>query len=143
MVLNSPEVYYTMFGIQKLGAVAGAINYMLKGPEIAYVLDDSKPKIAFVSSGFMAEFARGYQMAQHKPVVIEVEQGVEHGTNIAAGVLSDILAKYPADEAFGSPSPGRPVHAAVLLGHHGASQGDTALQPEPVFRLQGYSQDSA
>src|SRR5208282_5868535 len=59
-----------------------------------------KPKIAFVSSGFMAEFARGYQMAQHKPVVIEVEQGVEHGTNIAAGVLSDILAKYPADEAL-------------------------------------------
>ncbi len=100
MVLNSPEVYYTMFGIQKLGAIAGAINYMLKGPEIAYVLDDSKPKIAFVSSGFMAEFARGYEMAQHKPIVIEVEQGVEHGTNIAAGVLSDILAKYPADEAF-------------------------------------------
>ena len=40
------------------------------------------------------------EIAQHKPVVIEVEQGVEHGTNIAAGVLSDILAKYPADEAF-------------------------------------------
>lgn len=100
MVLNSPEIYYTMFGIQKLGAIAGAINYMLKGPEIAYVLDDSQPKVAFVSSGFMAEFARGYEMAQHKPVVIEVEQGVEHGTNIAEGVLSDILKKYPVDEAF-------------------------------------------
>ena len=100
MVLNSPEIYYTMFGIQKLGAIAGAINYMLKGPEIAYVLDDSKPKVAFVSSGFMAEFARGYDLAQHKPIVIEVEQGINHGTNIAEGVLSDILAKYPADEAF-------------------------------------------
>ena len=59
MVLNSPEVYYTMFGTQKLGAIAGAINYMLKGPEIAYVLEDSKPKVAFVSSEFMAEFDRG------------------------------------------------------------------------------------
>jgi long-chain acyl-CoA synthetase len=43
MVLKSPEIYYTMFGIQKLGAVAGAINYMLKGPEIAYVLDITNP----------------------------------------------------------------------------------------------------
>ena len=32
MVLNSPEVHYTIFGAQKLGAIAGAINYMLKGP---------------------------------------------------------------------------------------------------------------
>lgn len=100
MVLNSPEIHYTMFGAQKLGAVAGAINYMLKAPEIAYVLDDSKPKVAFVSSGFMAEFAKGYEMAQHKPIIIEVEQGVEHGTQVAEGVLSEILAKYPADEAI-------------------------------------------
>jgi len=100
MVLNSPEVWYTMFGIQKLGAIAGAINYMLKGPEIAFVLDDSKPKVAFVSSGFMTEFALGYEIAQHKPIVIEVEQGDEHNTNIAEGVLSDIMAKYPSDEAF-------------------------------------------
>lgn len=100
MVLNSPEVYYTIFGIQKLGGIAGTINYMLKGPEIAYLLEDCKPKVVFVSSGFLAEFARGYEMSSHKPVVIEVEQGIEHGTNIAEGVLSDILRKYPADEAF-------------------------------------------
>ena len=100
MVLNSPEIYYTMLGAQKLGAIAGAINYMLKGPEIAYVLDDSKPKVAFVSSGFMTEFARGYEMAEHKPIVIELEQDFKHETNIRQGVLSDILAKYPADEAL-------------------------------------------
>jgi long-chain acyl-CoA synthetase len=40
MILNSPEIYYTMFGAQKLGAITGAVNYMLKGPEIAYVLED-------------------------------------------------------------------------------------------------------
>jgi long-chain acyl-CoA synthetase len=73
---------------------------MLKGPEIAYVLDDSKPKVAFVSSGFMAEFARGYEMAKHKPIVVEVEQGIEHGTNIAETTMKAIQETYPADEAF-------------------------------------------
>ncbi len=100
MVLNSPEVYYTMFGAQKIGAIAGAINYMLKGPEIAYVLDDSKPKVAFVSSEFMADFAKGYEMAKNKPIVVEVVTGVDHGCNISEQPLSDILAKYPADEAL-------------------------------------------
>ena len=75
MVLNSPEVYYTMFGAQKLGAIALAVNYMLKGPEIAYVLDDAKPKVSFVSSEFMADFAAGYKLAQHKPIVVEVVTG--------------------------------------------------------------------
>lgn len=100
MVLNSPETYYSMFGIQKLGAIAGAVNYMLKGPEIAYVLDDSKPKVAFVSSGFMKDFAKGYELANHKPIVVEVEQGVEHGTNIAETTMKAIQEKYPTDEAF-------------------------------------------
>ena len=100
MVLNSPEVYYTMFGAQKLGAIAGAVNYMLRGPEIAHVLNDSKPKVAFVSGEFLAEFAIGYQLANHKPVVVEVETGVSHGTDIISEKLSNIISKYPGDEAL-------------------------------------------
>jgi long-chain acyl-CoA synthetase len=95
MVLNSPEIYYTMFGVHKLGAIAGAINYMLKGPEIAYVLKDSKPKLAFVSSEYMEEFARGWKRSSHKPIVVEVVTGIEHGANIATGTLKEILDKYP------------------------------------------------
>lgn len=100
MVLNSPEVYYTMFGVQKLGAVAGGINYMLKGREIAHVLNDSKPKVAFVDSEFMKEFCDGYRMADHKPIVVEVVTGGEHGETIAQATLAEILKEYPADEAL-------------------------------------------
>ncbi|MBI4765351.1 MAG: AMP-binding protein [Deltaproteobacteria bacterium] len=100
MVLNSPEIYYTMFGVQKLGAVAGAINYMLKGPEIAYVLEDSKPKIAFVGSEYMAEFARGWELSRHKPVVVEVVTEIDHGETIAEETLETILDQYPADECL-------------------------------------------
>lgn len=100
MVKNSPEVCYTMFGAQKIGAIAGAINYALKGPEISYVLDDSKPKVCFVDSEFMKDFATGYAMASHKPIVVEVETGKGHGQNIAEQKLTDILTKYPTDEAL-------------------------------------------
>lgn len=100
MVLNSPEIYYTMFGAQKLGAIAGAINYMLKGPEIAYVLDDSKPKVAFVGSEFMQDFAAGYALAQHKPIVVEVVTDVKHDSQIAECKLEEILDRYPDTETL-------------------------------------------
>ncbi|MFZ5643845.1 MAG: class I adenylate-forming enzyme family protein [Bacillota bacterium] len=123
MVLNSPEVYYTMFGAQKLGAVAGGINYMLKGPEIAHVLDDSKPRVAFVSSEFMKDFAAGCKIASHKPVVVEVYTGIDHGINIAEQRLSDILAKYPADEALVPQFSGDPFLLLYSSGTTGRPKG--------------------
>lgn len=98
LIMNSPEVYYAMFGIQKLGAIAGSINFMLKGPEIAYLLDDSKPKIVFVGSEFMEEFAKGYASANHKPEVVEVVTSAEHNVQLHQVKLSSILEKYPDTE---------------------------------------------
>jgi len=100
MVSNSPEIYYIMFGAQKLGAIAGVINFALMGPEIAHVLDDSKPKIVFVGSEFMDVFFKGYQQAEHKPVVVEVTTETKHDITIAQQRLSDILDQYPDDEAL-------------------------------------------
>ncbi len=100
LIMNSPEVYYAMFGIQKLGAIAGSINFMLKGPEIAYLLEDSKPKMVFVGSEFMEEFAKGYELSRHKPEVIEVVTGTKHKVKIASVKLKDILEKYPDTETF-------------------------------------------
>ncbi|MBT4089285.1 MAG: AMP-binding protein [Deltaproteobacteria bacterium] len=100
MILNSPEVYDCMFGIQKIGAVAGLINFALKGPEIAYVLDDSKPSIVFVSSEFMTDFSKGYEIAEHKPIVVEVETTVEHSAKLAETTLAEIHNTYPTDEAL-------------------------------------------
>lgn len=123
MVLNSPEVYYTMFGTQKLGAVSGAVNYMLKGPEIAHMLDDSKPKVVFVSSEFMKEFAAGCQAASHKPIVIEVANAVDHGTDIAGRKLQDILTEYPADEALVPQNPDDPFLLLYSSGTTGKPKG--------------------
>ncbi|MCP4753774.1 MAG: AMP-binding protein [Proteobacteria bacterium] len=112
LILNSPEIYDCMFGAQKIGAVAGLINFALKGPEIAYVLDDSKPKVVFVGSEFMAEFLLGYRQAEHKPLVVEVVTDAADDAAVAADgaavraddaalaqtTLSAVLEDYPDDE---------------------------------------------
>jgi long-chain acyl-CoA synthetase len=100
MILNSPDIYYTMFGAQKLGATVGSINYMLKGPEIAYVLDDSKPKVAFVGSEYMAEFTRGWNLSKQKPIVVEVLTEADHKSDIAETTLQEIMDAYPASECL-------------------------------------------
>jgi len=101
MIKNSPQIYDTMFGAQKLGAVAGLINFASKGPEIAYVLDHAHPMVVFVGKTFMDDFLKGYKAAGHKPMVVEVgeaedddREGISHTT------LVDIMASYPNDEAI-------------------------------------------
>ena len=108
----SPEDFYILFGIQKLGAIAGAINFMLQGPEIAYLLDDSKPRIVFVGSDFMKPFAAGYEQAIHKPIVVEVVTEVDHAFKLAETTLSDILKNYSDEEAL---IPQKPEDPFLLL----------------------------
>lgn len=100
MILNSPEVYYAMFGAQKIGAIAGGVNYMLKPPEIAYVLNDSKPKVAFISSEYLADFTAGIDLADHKPIVVEVVTDGSPGAMAADRTIADILMHYPTNECL-------------------------------------------
>lgn len=123
MILNSPETYYAMFGAQKIGAVAGAINFALMGPEIAHVLNDSKPKVVFVGSEFMEPFSKGYDQAIHKPVVVEVKTEVKHNSEIAEQTLSDILNSYPADEALVPLKPDDPFLLLYSSGTTGLPKG--------------------
>lgn len=100
MLLNSPDIYYVMWGAQKLGAIALVMNYCLKAPEIAYVLNDSQPKAVFVGSECMTEFAKGWENAAAKPYVVEVAANAGRKAAIAQTQLAEIMAAYPPDECL-------------------------------------------
>ncbi|HOJ52203.1 MAG TPA: AMP-binding protein [Syntrophales bacterium] len=96
---------------------------MLKGPEIAYVLDDSKPKVVFVGSDYMTEFARGLGLARHKPFVVEVETEVLHEEKVAAMTLNDILENYPTQECLVEQDPDDPFMLLYSSGTTGLPKG--------------------
>lgn len=123
MIMNSPEIYDCMLGIQKIGAIAGSINFALKAPEIAYVLDDSKPGIVFVGSEFIADFAKAVEIASHKPMVIEIETEAEHRESLAVNTLAKIQEAYPADEALVSQNPEDPFLLLYSSGTTGRPKG--------------------
>jgi long-chain acyl-CoA synthetase len=123
MVINSPEIYYNMLGAQKLGCISGPVNFQMKAPEVAYILNDSKPKVVFVGSEYMEEFAKALAIADHKPVVVEVVTDVKHDVHIADITMDDIQAKYPADECLVPLSPDDPFMLLYSSGTTGKPKG--------------------
>ena len=55
---NCVEFAFAFFGIVKAGAIAVPINLRLAPPEIAFMLDDAKPRAVFVSGEHAADFER-------------------------------------------------------------------------------------
>ncbi len=123
MISNSPEVYSVMFGIQKIGAIAGAINFMLKGPEIAFLLEDAKPRMVFASSEFLPEMNRGIEQSRHKPPVVEVRNEAAGEEDSGLQQLSDILAQYSSGEALVPQKPSDPFLLLYSSGTTGQPKG--------------------
>lgn len=53
LLANTPEFLYVYFAAMKIGAVAGPINILLKGEEIAYILNNSEAKILVFDDDFL------------------------------------------------------------------------------------------
>ena len=50
---NSPEIIDLLFACARLGAIMVPLNWRLAGPEIAYILDDSEPKVVVTEPDFI------------------------------------------------------------------------------------------
>jgi long-chain acyl-CoA synthetase len=69
---NVPEFVFAYFGAMRMGVAAGPVNTGLKGPEIAYILDNSEAKVLFTEARFLDEVDRvrkGLRFLKHVVVV--------------------------------------------------------------------------
>ncbi len=140
MIMNSPQIYDAMFGAQKLGAIAGLINFASKGPEIAYTLDHAQPRVVFVGKEFMADFVLGYEAASHKPVVVEVDSDANPPAPIARTTLSEIFAQYPDDEVLVVQAPDDPTLMLYSSGTTGRPKGILISNANQLAICQSMSQ---
>jgi len=53
LALNEAEYYDLLFGLGKIGAIMVPINYRLAGPEVQYILSDSRPKVFIFSPEYV------------------------------------------------------------------------------------------
>jgi long-chain acyl-CoA synthetase len=77
---NVPEFIYSYFGAMRLGAVAGPVNTGLKGPEIAYILDNSAAKVLVTEQKYLDEVDRVRAGLKHLRHVIVVGTPAPEGT---------------------------------------------------------------
>jgi long-chain acyl-CoA synthetase len=60
---NIPQFLISYFGILKAGAVAVPMNVLLRAPEIAYQIEDSKALVLITWAGVLAEAVKGAEAA--------------------------------------------------------------------------------
>lgn len=73
MMVNSPEFFYTLLGTQKVGAMAVPISCWWQGEEVAFLVNDCRPKILVMD----AEYAP--IVSQIKDRIPSVEQIIING----------------------------------------------------------------
>jgi benzoate-CoA ligase family protein len=137
-VLDSPEFAATFFGAIKLGAVPVPVNTTLSADEYAYLLNDSRAKIAVVSESVADAFRKIRHQAgslRHLVVIGEAapgEMSFEEITRAAAEVLSP--ADTTRDDScfwlYSSSSTGRPkgvVHLQQAMRSCAQTYGESVL----------------
>jgi acyl-CoA synthetase (AMP-forming)/AMP-acid ligase II len=87
-LFNGPEFVLVWLAAQRLGAVAAPINFRLSPGEVAYILDDSRPR-GFVYDAALADTAAAaLERAGHRP-----------GLTAAAGTVAELIAAGDPDAA--------------------------------------------
>jgi crotonobetaine/carnitine-CoA ligase len=132
---NSVEFLYIWFGAMKLGAVAVPLNIALKGPLLAYQINDSDAKVALVSKHLILDFINLKELFNSKPL-----KGFE-----------EVAPSDPATIMYTSGTTGPPK--GVVLPHNAyintalmnaeiaeAREGDIFFSTVPFFHTSGQLQ---
>ena len=79
MLPNVPAMVELHFGPAMLGAVLNTLNTRLDAEAIAFMLDHGEAKVLFTDREFSATVGRALQLAQGKPLVVDVDDALQAG----------------------------------------------------------------
>jgi long-chain acyl-CoA synthetase len=98
---NIPQFLISYFGILKAGAVVVPLNVLLKAPEVAFHLGDSRAKVLITWEGVLGEAAKGAEAA-----------GL--GEIYAVGHPEDVPGAVPFERLLAIPAPGHTLAPRML-----------------------------
>lgn len=118
LAMNYPEFLTILFGAGKVGMTVVSLNYRLTVPELAYQVQDSEARIAFVGSEQAALIPDlRQQTALEKVFVLEGEPPA------GAGTYQDLIAGQPEREPAGPLPWDRPLLFVYTSGTTGKPKG--------------------
>ena len=112
MLPNVPQFPIVYFGILRAGCIAVPMNVLLKGPEVAYYLQDSGARALFYWDGFAAEALRG--AADVPDVALRVSVAAVPNTPAPEGAV-DFMELVVGVTPSGDIAPTSPEDIAVIL----------------------------
>lgn len=125
LTLNRPEVVISVFGINRLGAIAVPINVRLTPPEIAYIVDDADADILIVEAPLaplVGAVAQATDRIRRVIVIGDAGEGQESWADLVAEDPGDFQAPdVPEDTTclimYTSGTTGRPKGAMLDHGN--------------------------
>jgi acyl-CoA synthetase (AMP-forming)/AMP-acid ligase II len=151
-LFNGPEFVLVWLAAQRLGAIAAPINFRLSPGEVAYILDDSRPR-AFVYDAALADTAAAaLERAGHRPTLVaeadRVTELTAAGDDSAAPDLPDLSTYDETTRLYTSGTTGMPkgvslsgivdvLSAHDVIMHFPLSPEDRTLNMTPWFHRGG------
>jgi len=112
---NLPEFVSTYFGILKAGMTMVPLNPLLKGPEIAYHLNDSGARVLVAFEMFTDEAAAGVAEAGDVTTFVVPFPGSDAAPPEGMRPFSELLSEHPADPVRGTVWPTDASDTAVMI----------------------------
>lgn len=71
---NSPDWIYAFYAALQNRCIAVPIDFLASADDVAYIIDDCKPELLFISSGMKEPLSKIDQITSHKPEVLIFEE---------------------------------------------------------------------
>jgi long-chain acyl-CoA synthetase len=71
---NSPVWIYAFYAALQNNCIAVPIDFLASAEDVAYIIDDCKPELLFISEGMKESFGKVEKLISHKPEILVFEE---------------------------------------------------------------------